>query len=249
MTKQILVTNDDGVLAPGLLALAQEMKKYGDVTILAPDRNWSGGGHVKTLDRALRVREFRLGRWLTSLRQRRRSQCCVSLALLGYFKEKFDLVVSGINVGRESRSRCDLLWHRHRRHGSGDCRGSRCCSFTRNSRRDISKLITPHPRMQHALLLENVLAHGLPEETLLNVNIPFLKKEELKGFPRHPSGIARVSQPPRRTHRPAQPPILLDRRRRPHWRPRIWHRCRCTLRRLHLRHTAATRPHSLSRSI
>ena len=60
MTKRILVTNDDGVLAPGLLALAQEMRKLGDVTILAPDRNWSGGGHVKTLDRALRVREFRL---------------------------------------------------------------------------------------------------------------------------------------------------------------------------------------------
>ncbi|MBL8101208.1 MAG: 5'/3'-nucleotidase SurE, partial [Anaerolineales bacterium] len=60
MTKQILVTNDDGVLAPGLLALAQEMKKIGNVTIMAPDRNWSGGGHVKTLDRALRVREFRL---------------------------------------------------------------------------------------------------------------------------------------------------------------------------------------------
>ena len=60
MTKQILVTNDDGVLAPGLLALAQEMKKFGNVTIMAPDRNWSGGGHVKTLDRALRVREVRL---------------------------------------------------------------------------------------------------------------------------------------------------------------------------------------------
>ena len=47
MTKRILVTNDDGVLAPGLLALAKEMRNLGDVTILAPDRNWSGGGHVK----------------------------------------------------------------------------------------------------------------------------------------------------------------------------------------------------------
>jgi len=48
------------VLAPGLLALAQEMRKLGHVSILAPDRNWSGGGHVKTLDRALRVKEFHL---------------------------------------------------------------------------------------------------------------------------------------------------------------------------------------------
>ena len=60
MSKHILVTNDDGVLAPGLLALTQEMRKLGKVTVLAPDRNWSGAGHVKTLDRALRVREVRL---------------------------------------------------------------------------------------------------------------------------------------------------------------------------------------------
>jgi 5'/3'-nucleotidase SurE len=58
MTKNILVTNDDGVLAPGLLALTHEMRKLGKVTILAPDRNWSGGGHVKTLDRALRARRI-----------------------------------------------------------------------------------------------------------------------------------------------------------------------------------------------
>ena len=42
--KHILVTNDDGVLAPGLLALAQEMRKLAVVSILAPDRNWSGSG-------------------------------------------------------------------------------------------------------------------------------------------------------------------------------------------------------------
>ena len=60
MAKHILVTNDDGVFAPGLLALVEEMRKLGRVTVLAPDRNWSGGGHVKTLDRALRVKEVRL---------------------------------------------------------------------------------------------------------------------------------------------------------------------------------------------
>jgi len=56
MEKHILVTNDDGVLAPGLFALVKEMRQIGKVSVLAPDRNWSGGGHVKTLDRALRVR-------------------------------------------------------------------------------------------------------------------------------------------------------------------------------------------------
>ena len=53
----ILVTNDDGVTAPGLLALAQAMQPLGSIKILAPDRNWSGSGHVKTLDRPLRVKK------------------------------------------------------------------------------------------------------------------------------------------------------------------------------------------------
>ncbi|HEY3476319.1 MAG TPA: 5'/3'-nucleotidase SurE, partial [Anaerolineales bacterium] len=47
----ILVTNDDGVQAPGLLALAQAMRQVGEVTVVAPDRNWSASGHVKTLER------------------------------------------------------------------------------------------------------------------------------------------------------------------------------------------------------
>lgn len=52
----ILVTNDDGVRYPGLLALVQAMKEMGEVTVLAPDRNWSASGHVKTLHRPMRVR-------------------------------------------------------------------------------------------------------------------------------------------------------------------------------------------------
>ena len=54
----ILVTNDDGVTAPGLLALAQEMRQLGTVSVLAPDRNWSASGHVKTMHRPLRVKEI-----------------------------------------------------------------------------------------------------------------------------------------------------------------------------------------------
>lgn len=56
----ILVTNDDGVTAAGLLALAQAMQSLGTIKILAPDHNWSGSGHVKTLDRPLRVKEVML---------------------------------------------------------------------------------------------------------------------------------------------------------------------------------------------
>jgi 5'-nucleotidase len=99
MTKHILVTNDDGVFAPGLLALTQEMCKIGRVSILAPDRNWSGGGHVKTLDRALRVKEVRLADGTRAFASDGAPSDCVALATLGYFKEPIDLVVSGINAG------------------------------------------------------------------------------------------------------------------------------------------------------
>jgi 5'-nucleotidase len=99
MDKHILVTNDDGVLAPGLLALAGELHKLGKVSILAPDRNWSAGGHVKTLDRALRVREFRLADGTLAHGSDGAPSDCVALATLGYFKEQIDLVVSGINLG------------------------------------------------------------------------------------------------------------------------------------------------------
>src|ERR1051325_1137516 len=99
MNKHILVTNDDGVFAPGLLTLAQEMRKLGNVSILAPDRNWSGGGHVKTLDRALRVKEVRLADGTQAFASDGAPSDWVALATLGYFKEPVDLVVSGINAG------------------------------------------------------------------------------------------------------------------------------------------------------
>ena len=93
----ILVTNDDGVTAPGLLALAQEMRRIAKVSILAPDRNWSGGGHVKTLDRPLRIKDVILADGSQALASDGAPSDCVALALLGFLEEKVDLVVSGIN--------------------------------------------------------------------------------------------------------------------------------------------------------
>lgn len=93
----ILVTNDDGVLAPGLAALAEAMSELGDVSILAPDRNWSGAGHVKTLHRPLRVREMTLPNGMAALASDGAPSDCVALALLGRIARPIDLVVSGIN--------------------------------------------------------------------------------------------------------------------------------------------------------
>ena len=95
----ILVTNDDGVYAPGLLALARAMLPLGKVSVLAPDRNWSASGHVKTLDRPLRVKEVHLAdaEGIKAYASDGAPSDCVALAVLGVLPEPIDLVVSGIN--------------------------------------------------------------------------------------------------------------------------------------------------------
>src|SRR3990172_1580270 len=93
----ILVTNDDGVQAPGLLPLAQEMRKLGKVTVFAPDKNWSASGHVKTMQRPLRVKETFLADGTSAFMSDGAPSDCVALPLLGLIEEQIDLVVSGIN--------------------------------------------------------------------------------------------------------------------------------------------------------
>jgi 5'-nucleotidase len=119
----IVVTNDDGVVAPGLLALAMEMRKLGTVSILAPDRNWSASGHVRTLDRPLRVREVVLSDTSTAWACDGAPSDCVALALCGFFSDPVDLVVSGINPY--------IFRHRNGCHGSCHWRAARCGCFCR----------------------------------------------------------------------------------------------------------------------
>ena len=182
MEKHILVTNDDGVLAPGLLALAQEMRTLGRVSILAPDRNWSGGGHVKTFDRALRVKQFRLADGTTAYASDGAPSDCVALATLGYFKEPIDLVVSGINVGAN-------LGHDVTYSGTvtaameaviANVPGVAVSLETTDSQPDQIDF-GPAARAAHQVV-QHVIEHGLPAEILLNVNVPLVKQEEIRGF-------------------------------------------------------------------
>lgn len=182
MSKHILVTNDDGVTALGLLALEQEMRKLGEVHVLAPDRNWSGGGHVKTLDRALRVREVVLADGSQAFAGDGAPSDCVALAALGYFTEKIDLVVSGINIGAN-------LGHDVTYSGTVTAAmeaiiaGIPAVAVSLEVPDDYVGIVDFNPAAQAARqIVEHVLAKELPEETLLNVNLPFLPSEELRGF-------------------------------------------------------------------
>ena len=92
----ILVSNDDGYRAPGIAALAQAMRRFGRVTVVAPDHNHSGASNSLTLNRPLTV-EHMPGDDLYVVSGT--PSDCVHVALTGLLDEKPDLVVSGINCG------------------------------------------------------------------------------------------------------------------------------------------------------
>ena len=89
----ILVTNDDGVFAPGLAALARALREVGQVTVVAPDRNWSACGHAKTLTRPIRVDEVTLEDGSPAFSCDGAPSDCVALACLGMIEKKIDMLL------------------------------------------------------------------------------------------------------------------------------------------------------------
>lgn len=96
---RILLTNDDGVEAPGLLALVQALRAVAHVDVVAPDHNWSAAGHTKTMHKPLRVWTVTLADGTEARTTNGTPSDCVALALLGLLDRAPDLVVSGINAG------------------------------------------------------------------------------------------------------------------------------------------------------
>jgi len=182
MAKHILVTNDDGVLAPGLLALTHETRKLGKVSVLAPDRNWSGSGHVKTLDRALRVKEVRLADGTQAFASDGAPSDCVALATLGFFKEPVDLVVSGINAGAN-------LGHDVTYSGTVTAAMEAVIAGIPGIAVSLETMdnhigeIDYGPAARAALkVVRQVIENGLSHEILLNINVPFLTDNKLRGM-------------------------------------------------------------------
>jgi 5'-nucleotidase len=204
----ILVTNDDGVLAPGLLALAQEMRPFGQVTVLAPDRNWSASGHVKTMERPLRVREVTLADGTPALTSDGAPSDCVALALLGVVPEKIDLVVSGINPN--ANIGYDVTY-------SGTVTAAMEAVISGVPGVAVSLDSEPgHGELDYgpaaraaAHVVAQVLKRGLPAGVLLNVNVPQRSEAELRGIQITRQGL--------RVYRDA-----LDTRRDPRGRPYYW---------------------------
>ena len=205
----ILVTNDDGVHAPGLLALAQAMRQIGEVTVFAPDRNWSASGHVKTLERPIRVTETVLADGTTAFMSDGAPSDCVALPLLGYL-DKVDLVVSGINpfsnIGHDVTYSGTVTAAME-----AVIAGVPGIAFSLASQDKPANVPTDYgPAGEVARrVVQNVLEAGLLEGVVLNVNIPYLSVEAMKGI--------HVTRQGLRVYRDA-----LDRRVDPRGRPYYW---------------------------
>src|SRR5512137_3133468 len=97
---RILVTNDDGVDAPGLLALKCALDTMGETLLVAPEHNWSASGHRKTMHKPLRLIPVQLGDGTPAYAASGSPSDCVALVMLGALSDvgpRPDLVVSGIN--------------------------------------------------------------------------------------------------------------------------------------------------------
>src|SRR5215211_2224417 len=178
----ILVTNDDGVQAPGLLALAQEMRKLGKVTVFAPDRNWSASGHVKTLERPIRVTETVLADGTAAFMSDGAPSDCVALPLLGLIEEEIDLVVSGINPNAN-------IGHDVTYSGTVTAAMEAIIAGVKGIAVSLDSPDGHRGELDYSTaaivarrIAEQVITDGLAEGVLLNVNVPYLKENEIKEY-------------------------------------------------------------------
>jgi 5'-nucleotidase len=204
----ILVTNDDGVTEPGILALAVAMRDFGKVTILGPERNWSGGGHVKTIHRPLRSQEVELADGTSAYASDGAPSDCVALAVLGFVNEKIDLVVSGVNpFGNMGH---DVTY-------SGTVTaameavisGVPGIAFSLAGNETEQEFYYETASIVARNVVRTIMAYGLVPDMLLNVNIPNVPLSELRGY--------RVTRQGMRVYN-----SVLDQRVDPRGQPYYW---------------------------
>jgi len=176
--RQILVTNDDGIDADALLPLSEALSAVGDVHVIVPERNWSGASHSITLFRPLRCRPTELRNGHSAFMTDGSPTDCVRLAVLGFLKQKPDIIVSGINRGMNLGD--DITY-------SGTVAAA------------MEGLLADLPSIAISLaysgadadygpaasfvtlLARNIFERGFIPDALLNVNVPALPREKIGG--------------------------------------------------------------------
>ena len=170
----ILLSNDDGYRSPGLRILAKELARHGDVTVVAPDRDRSGASNSLTLDVPIRAERLENGYF----RVNGTPTDCVHLAITGLLHKEPDLVVAGINHGPNLGD--DVIY-------SGTVAAATEGRFL--GLPAIAVSIDSHqPRyLETAALVVGRLVAGLRDaemnpSTILNVNVPDLPAEQIRGL-------------------------------------------------------------------
>jgi len=170
---KILLSNDDGYFAPGLSVLAKHIGKLAEITIVAPERNCSGASNSLTLDRPLSVRKAENGFFYVN----GTPTDCVHIALTGLMNEMPDMVISGINDGANM--------------GDDTIYSGTVAAAMEGFLLDIPSIAVS--MSQHSAthfetaarvtveLVQHYLKTGFTTPTLLNVNVPDIPYDNLKG--------------------------------------------------------------------
>lgn len=171
---KILVSNDDGVYAEGLFVLVEALRKFAKIDVFAPDRNRSGASNSLTLSNPLRIKKLDNG--FTSVEGTPTD--CVHLALTGVLSEEPDMVVAGINAGANLGD--DVLY-------SGTVAAATEGRFLGLPAIAVSLVGTEFKHyataaVVAAYLVKRINDVSLPAQTILNVNVPDIPLNELRGF-------------------------------------------------------------------
>ncbi|MFA7446683.1 MAG: 5'/3'-nucleotidase SurE [Flavobacteriaceae bacterium] len=176
----ILVTNDDGISAPGIRMLIEIAKEFGEVVVVAPDSPQSGKGHAITVNNTLYLNKIDIDPEITE-----EYSCsgtpvdCVKMAVHEILNRKPDLCVSGINHG--SNSSINIIYSGTMSAAvEAGIEGIPAVGF---SLADFDWNADFEPTRKYVRkIIRNILENGLPKDVVLNVNFPKIKEEEIKGI-------------------------------------------------------------------
>ena len=183
----ILVSNDDGYLAEGLVALAAALSEHATISVVAPDKNRSAASNSLTLDMPLRATLAHNG----FMKVDGTPTDCVHLAITGLLEQEPNMVFAGINHGANLGD--DVLY-------SGTVAAATEGRFLGLPAVAMS-LVGDHPShfdtaaQVAVILLKEIIASPLPDNTILNVNVPDVPFSELKGFKACRLGQRHKSEP------------------------------------------------------
>ena len=171
---RILVSNDDGYFAPGITLLAEALRQLGEVTVVAPERDRSGASNSLTLDRSLSVRRAANGFFFVN----GTPTDCVHIAVTGLLDFTPDLVVSGVNLGANMGD--DTIY-------SGTVAAATEGYLLGIPALAVSLTSKEGKHFETAIgaalqLVERLRASPIGEPVLLNVNVPDIGPQALRGM-------------------------------------------------------------------